>query len=86
MKNHIHKSLHTYLDEALSHARPRRNGALRDRNGVLASILAEAEAAGDAMRYLDKNGRIAWKATPQFRAYLRDLQADAEADAGEEEQ
>jgi hypothetical protein len=82
----IDTRLKAFLDEALSHARPRCSGALRDRNGVLASILAEAEAAGDAMRYLDKNGRIAWKATPQFREYLRDLQADAEADAGEEEQ
>jgi hypothetical protein len=48
---------------------------------VLAKILAKLESNGDAMRYLDGEGRIAWKATPRLREYLADLQADAEADA-----
>jgi hypothetical protein len=52
-----------------------------DRNGVLAEILAEAEAAGDAVRYLNAKGQIAWKATRQLREYLADREADAEADA-----
>lgn len=81
MKIHIHKSLQAYLDEAFYEARLRRNGAVRNRNAVLGEILAEAEATGEAMRYLDKNGRIAWKATPQLREHLADLRADAEADA-----
>jgi hypothetical protein len=84
MKIHIDKSLQAYLGEAFHRARPRRNCAVRDRNAVLAKILAEAEAAGDAVRYLDKKGRIAWKTTPQLREYLNDLKADAEADAEQE--
>ena len=43
-------------------------------------MLAELEAAGDAMRYVNFRGQIAWKATPQLRDYLMDLQLDAEAD------
>ena len=43
-------------------------------------MLAELEATGDAMRYVNRRGQIAWKATPQLRDYLMDLQLDAEAD------
>jgi hypothetical protein len=32
------------------------------------------------MRYVDSEGRIAWKATPSLRDYLMDLQRDAEAE------
>ena len=35
---------------------------------------------GDAMRFVNGNGRIAWKATPRLRDYLMDLQLDAEDD------
>ena len=50
------------------------------RDRVSAEMLIELEAAGDAMRFVDGNGRIAWKATPKLRDYLMDLQLDAEAD------
>jgi len=43
-------------------------------------MLAELEATGYAMRFVDCRGRIAWKATPRLRNYLTDLQLDAEAD------
>jgi hypothetical protein len=43
-------------------------------------MLAELEAAGDAMRFVNGRGQIAWKATPQLRDYLRDRLLDAEAD------
>ena len=46
----------------------------------LQKMLAELEAAGDAMRYVNPRGQIAWKATPRLRDYLMDLQLDAEAD------
>jgi hypothetical protein len=84
MKIYIHKSLRPYLDEAFYGARLSRNCSIRDRSAVLAEILMEAEATGDAMRYLDKKGRIAWKATSQLREHLADLEADAELDADEE--
>jgi hypothetical protein len=44
-------------------------------------VLSKAEAAGDAMRYLDKKGRIVWRATPRLRECQNDLKAGAEADA-----
>ena len=54
--------------------------SIRARGRVSAEVLAELEAAGDAMRYVNSHGQIAWKATPQLRDYLMDLQLDAEAD------
>ena len=51
-----------------------------NQNMVRRKMLAELEGAGDAMRYVNPHGRIAWKATPQLRNYLMDLQLDAEAD------
>jgi len=84
VKININESLQAYINEALYRARPRRNGTVGAPNAVLADILAKAEAVGDAMRYLDQRGRIAWKATPRLREYIADLKADAEADAEKE--
>jgi len=39
----------------------------------------------DAMRYVDSEGRIAWKATPWLRDYLMDLQRDVEAEFEQED-
>jgi len=80
MKFRIDKALQQYLDEALDAARLKRNGVKRAQKAVFAEILTKAEAAGDAMRYLDAEGRIAWKATPRLREVLADLEADARAD------
>ena len=84
MKTRVDKTLRDYIDEAYSHVRLRRNCATGVRNALFAKILAELEASGDAMRCLDRKGRIAWKATPHLRSCLADQQADAEADAEEE--
>jgi hypothetical protein len=43
-------------------------------------MLVELEAAGDAMRFVDADGRIAWKATPRLCDHLRDLERDAQDD------
>jgi hypothetical protein len=50
------------------------------KNQLIAEILQEYERRGDAMRYLNAKGRIAWKPSP---AMLMDL-ADAERDAQED--
>ncbi len=50
------------------------------RDMVSAEMLIELEATGDAMRFVDAKGRVAWKATPQLRNYLMDLQLDAQED------
>ena len=39
-----------------------------------------SKPAGDAMRFVNCKGQIAWKATPKLRDYLMDLELDAEAD------
>ena len=38
--------------------------ANRTRAELIAEILREYERSGDAMRYLNSNGQIAWKASP----------------------
>jgi hypothetical protein len=46
----------------------------------VAVILQEYEKAGEAMRYLDANGRVAWKASPAMLAKLADAEREADAD------
>ena len=74
------KDLRQYTDQAYETARLGRNGLHPARGRVSAEVLAELEATGCAMRFVDCRGQIAWKATPQLRDYLMDLQLDAEAD------
>jgi hypothetical protein len=77
------KMLRDYLDQVYKTARLRRKGVHTARDLVSAEMIAELEAAGDAMRYVNYHGRIAWKATPSLRDYLKDLKLDAEADLEE---
>jgi hypothetical protein len=44
---------------------------------LVAQILRQYERRGDAMRYLDANGKIAWKASPRFLTMLADAERDA---------
>ena len=61
-------------------ARLRRKAGHAARELVSAEMLAELEAAGDAMRYVNSHGQIAWKATPHLRDYLMDVLRDAKDD------
>ena len=47
---------------------------------LFAQILREFERRGDAMRYLNANGKIAWKPSPAMLMHLADAEAEAEAD------
>jgi hypothetical protein len=76
----INEILTEHVDQAFESARLRRNGVLTTRDLVSAKMLAELEASGDAMRFVDTNGRIAWKATPSLTQRLMDLRLDAEDD------
>jgi hypothetical protein len=69
-----------YADQAVETARLRRSGVQTTRDLVSAEMLAELEATGHAMRFVNGRGQIAWKATPRLRDYLMDLLLDAEAD------
>jgi hypothetical protein len=45
---------------------------------LLAQILRQYEASGDAMRCLNANGKITWKASPQCLERSADAERDAE--------
>jgi hypothetical protein len=85
MKNPLDKILQEVVDQAYGCARLGRTADLKGRETLVAEVLAELEASGDAMRYINFQGQIAWKATPQLRDYLTDLRLDAEADFADEE-
>jgi hypothetical protein len=46
----------------------------------IAQILRSFEESGDAMRYLDADGRVAWKATPRMLTRLADAEREARDD------
>jgi hypothetical protein len=45
---------------------------------LVAQILRQYERRGDAMRYLDVEGKIAWKASPRFLTMLADAEREAQ--------
>jgi len=51
---------------------------------LLCEILHEFEKVGDAMRYLNSKGRVAWKPTPRMLARLADAEQEARDDADQE--
>jgi hypothetical protein len=85
MNIRMDKILREIVEQAYEEARLRRIGGFPDRDVVFGEVLADLESDGDAMRYVDSKGRIAWKATPDLRDYLTDLRLDAEADLADEE-
>lgn len=85
MKTLMDKTLREYIEDAYEWPRLRRIGDFPDREAVFAEILANLESDGEAMRYINSEGQIAWKATPDLRDYLRDLRLDAEAEMEDEE-
>jgi uncharacterized protein with PhoU and TrkA domain len=84
MKIRMDEILEEIADEAYEVARLRRNGVQPTRDRVFAEVLAELEANGDAMRFVNAKSRIAWKATPRLRDYLQDLELEAEEDLEDE--
>jgi hypothetical protein len=85
MKFLMDKIIRELVEEAWEWAHLGRIGGFPDRDVVFAEALADLESDGDAMRYVNSKGQIAWKATPDLRDYLEDLQLDAEADLADEE-
>jgi hypothetical protein len=49
----------------------------RPRTDLIAQILRKFEEVGDAMRHVDSNGEIAWKATPGMLSRLADAEQEA---------
>jgi hypothetical protein len=52
----------------------------RSRAELMAEILREYERHGDAMRYLNAKGKIAWKASPWMLCRLADAEREVEDD------
>jgi hypothetical protein len=50
------------------------------RTELLAQILGRFEEAGDAMRFRNSDGEIAWKATPGMLSRLADAEQEARDD------
>jgi hypothetical protein len=80
MKILMDEILQEIVEQAYGAARLGRDGDFEDRELIFAKVLSDLEVAGDAMRYVNSRGRIAWKATPWLRDHLLDLQRDAEAE------
>ena len=47
------------------------------KSALVAQVLHEFEECGDAMRYLDRNGRIAWRATARMVSRLSAAEHEA---------
>jgi hypothetical protein len=73
------KTLNFWVDAAFEHLK--RDFPNLTKRQLVAQILQEYERRGDAMRCLDEDGKITWKASPRFLNML----ADAERDARERE-
>ena len=59
------------------------SGANLTKAQLLAQILQQYERRGDAMRYLNEQGKIAWKPSPRFLSMLADAERDARDDLAE---
>jgi hypothetical protein len=85
MKFHTDKIIRELVEEAWEWGHLGRDREFVDRDEVFMEALIALESDGDAMRYLDSEGRIAWKASPRLRDYLADLKADALEDFWQED-
>ena len=76
MKLQMDKTLNFWIDVAYEAIKW--DHANLTKRQLLAHILREYESRGDAMRYLNVKGKIAWKATPSFLNRIADAERDAQ--------
>jgi hypothetical protein len=81
MRFRMTKTLYFWVD--VQYERIKRDNANRTRLQLLGQILRRFEKAGDAMRYLDVEGRLAWKATSRMLTRLADAEQEAIDDMAE---
>jgi hypothetical protein len=72
------KTLRFWTAVAAEHIKS--GNAKLSRRQLVAQILREYERRGDAMRCLDKDRKIIWKASPRFLSMLSDAERDARDD------
>jgi hypothetical protein len=75
MKFRMTKILRFWVDVEYERIRNHHPGG--PRTELIPQILREFEEAGDAMRYLNTKGEIAWKATPGMLTRLADAEREA---------
>jgi hypothetical protein len=78
MKLHMDTILRFWVD--CSYEDRRHENANRPRAELMAEILGEYERSGDAMRYLNAKGQIAWKASPWMLSRLADAEREVKDD------
>ena len=75
MKIRMTRSLRFWVD--VEHERIKKRVPGLTRTALIFQILRKFEEAGDAMRYLNTKGEIAWKATPGMLSRLADAEQEA---------
>jgi hypothetical protein len=78
MKLRMDKTLQFWVRVACEHIKRHHPNLAKPQ--LLAKILREYERRGDAMRCLNREGKIAWKASPRFLDMLADAERDARDD------
>jgi hypothetical protein len=74
MKIRMATILRFWVDVEHQHIKNENTGSTKAE--LIAQILCEFEEAGDAMRYLNADGGVAWKATPRMLARLADAEQE----------
>jgi hypothetical protein len=75
MKFRMDKTLRFWVDVAFDEIKSDHDNLTKQQ--LIAQILRQYERRGDAMRYLDNQGRITWKASPRFLTKLADAEREA---------
>jgi hypothetical protein len=78
MKFRMDKILRFWVDVAVEHTKSDHINLTKRQ--LVAQILREYERRGDALRCLNKHGRVIWKASPRFLSMLADAERDARDD------
>ena len=78
MKFRMDETLRFWVD--CSYEDKKYENANRTKTDLIAAILGEYERSGDAMRYLNARGQIAWKASPFMLQKLADAEREVEDD------
>jgi hypothetical protein len=78
MKLRMDETLRFWVDVAFENRKWEAGN--RTKHQLIAEILQEYEQRGDAMRYVDAKGKMAWKLSPSMLIGLADAERDAEAD------
>jgi hypothetical protein len=81
MKIQMDRTLRFWVDVAYENIK--RDHPNLTKRQLVAQILREYETRGDAMRCLNKDGKITWKASPRFLSMLSDAERDARDDMAE---